>query len=863
MQALWSRAAQARSSCRCSSCLHAASAIARRTTTATSKRRIKFGDLFTACYSTIFATAVFADARVKEDRRKEWDRIIAEAKAGLPVDETAVPKSTYGERKAEKMAGDLPGYFPGTRYYQADPIQRRAWSDSNFELLHPKEAYVPQGHHLRGLDNQLKTLVGSSDQYAPVPDTSSTSSPGEDWFDVDDFEALPSQSFSPREPFNRKHLDRMGETVRNLVDQLLLKTDILSVRQPTSNLTKSDFEAQTVEIVQRIEKLRTSFVRLPAYSWESDPALLQEQRTALHKSLVSLCAKASPDPDGKPDRSRVDLLIAKICYNLLISTNPPNIGTYNILIRELTRLEQHEFAQSVVDSFLHDCRMRPNERTIKLILDHYYSKHDPTGLRDTINRMRASDGHMWVEFKTVYQLCDPAVRLWAISNRIMHRGAWLFQKVDRTPAVFESLFRSSFDLVGTRAATRFIVAALREGQTVPTDVFCRVVRGCLDEWDYKAARQLLKAILSAWHIGFTSIIELSPDFRRAFHRLLALSNVKPASDVYPLFPSLIHIKYQDALRDMLRWSRIQSIEDSLNRVQQLVASAEVGLDISLPPTSGPGEAPMSHDTLRDEGVSKTLEVLERFSRLEHSLKAERLEWPAEVSYIKFEALRVELNDFSISTANIGQEIKSFRARQSRRKALSQVIKGVEAEIAAQKKWVTIQEYEMLSFLSAGLPVWAWNTLTSAFWDVRAQGLLLRRPLEYAMKLSKRAEKEQLFASDAVLLEQKGSTFHNQLDGVEVQHTNEHSDGNVGYDVGTAKNASNNSESHEVGHESAKPDVTRFPPRSPAEPYPPQFNIPSPPAVVLRQPDSPLLLSSPRSYDTFKCIEGWAGDDAFT
>src|SRR5271156_1474722 len=86
MQVLWSRAVQTTSACRCTSCLLAATTIARRTTTAASKRRLKLGDLLTACYSTILGTAAFADAKVKGERRKEWDRAIEEAKAGTPMD---------------------------------------------------------------------------------------------------------------------------------------------------------------------------------------------------------------------------------------------------------------------------------------------------------------------------------------------------------------------------------------------------------------------------------------------------------------------------------------------------------------------------------------------------------------------------------------------------------------------------------------------------------------------------------------------------------------------------------------------------------------------------------------------------------
>src|SRR5450432_2622353 len=81
MQVIWSRVAQT-SSCRCNACLHSATKLARRTTTAASKRQLKASDVFTLCYSAMFATAAVVDAKRKDERRKQWDRAIEEAKAG-------------------------------------------------------------------------------------------------------------------------------------------------------------------------------------------------------------------------------------------------------------------------------------------------------------------------------------------------------------------------------------------------------------------------------------------------------------------------------------------------------------------------------------------------------------------------------------------------------------------------------------------------------------------------------------------------------------------------------------------------------------------------------------------------------------
>ncbi|MCJ1395543.1 hypothetical protein MMC18_008429 [Xylographa bjoerkii] len=83
MQTIWSRAIQAKSSCRCPSCLPKSSAITRRPSTAAAGRSIRYGDIATFFYSSILATAAVADAERKDVKRKRLDKSIAEAVEAL------------------------------------------------------------------------------------------------------------------------------------------------------------------------------------------------------------------------------------------------------------------------------------------------------------------------------------------------------------------------------------------------------------------------------------------------------------------------------------------------------------------------------------------------------------------------------------------------------------------------------------------------------------------------------------------------------------------------------------------------------------------------------------------------------------
>ena len=92
MQTIWSRAIQAKSSCRCPSCLTTPSAVTRRPNTAAASRSFRYGDIATFFYSSILATAAVADAASKDARRKKLDNSIAEAVEALKTMESEQQK---------------------------------------------------------------------------------------------------------------------------------------------------------------------------------------------------------------------------------------------------------------------------------------------------------------------------------------------------------------------------------------------------------------------------------------------------------------------------------------------------------------------------------------------------------------------------------------------------------------------------------------------------------------------------------------------------------------------------------------------------------------------------------------------------
>ena len=79
MLRLWSQVARPQLSCNCVACSNSITGVlARRTASATTRRRLKLVDAFTILLAPVLATAFIADVSWKDRRRIEWDKRIAE-----------------------------------------------------------------------------------------------------------------------------------------------------------------------------------------------------------------------------------------------------------------------------------------------------------------------------------------------------------------------------------------------------------------------------------------------------------------------------------------------------------------------------------------------------------------------------------------------------------------------------------------------------------------------------------------------------------------------------------------------------------------------------------------------------------------
>jgi hypothetical protein len=576
MQVIWSRVAQTRS-CACTLCLHSTTTIARRTTTAAGKRRLKFNDVFTACYSAMFATAALVDLKYKEDRRNQWDKAIEEAKRGshgaITVNSTSAPESTVQDvdldyvesKKSIKFSTSL---LPDTR---ESGLASSAALSAAKDFLNWSSDIARQETHL---EEDLKVLDRHVQETVFDEDAST--------IDLLDNGIITSSNdkcnFAARLPTKAIHLRRMEQMVARLVSELLLNLQSSPVNE-TGVSSSADVDdchnKQMNNIICNIASMRTRGTQLPSYSTH------KEAHNGANYAISRILSPLNPDP------GMIDLMVAKICYNLLLSAAPPSIATYTLMIHHFTRVKQHRLAQVVINSFLYDSKFRPNENTIAAILDHYAAIGDRDGFASMVRRMRGGEGNFRIRRRHVSELVDPVVQSLAVSGNVAVIGEELHWRVRRTEKIFNSLVRGSLQLHSVTRAVEHFISALREGCRVATDVFIKLTEACLDSQNTGIAVKVLYALLAEWKKTGDLGYERYASARVQIYKLMQHSGgCEKLDDITENSTRPLSLKIQE-FRAWFDDVRLESINQTVNRAAKLVSKLEgvisTGFDINLNP----------------------------------------------------------------------------------------------------------------------------------------------------------------------------------------------------------------------------------------------------------------------------------------
>jgi hypothetical protein len=593
MQTIGSRIAQTGLSCHCPSCVTAgASGLARRTTSAAARRPVRWALSSTFVYSGIFAAAATTDAGFKQKRREQWDRAIADIKHDLH--DSRLDKSTttqdLAQHKQEKG-----------EYVQAEQEKEETvpWKPL-FE--DPQEAVLEDWHQEVAEEGPVwptntgfrlhRNFVAPNSIYA------------RSWHRE---RALASR-------WTTKKLRTTEFTVDKLILRMLLHLDELDSRTDLKNAVPEScqdfFGAPTAHLKALL--LYTNDKHLEATTFpDSDADAHSNEFPRQHKFGVTY----KQDDFGDFHHTSQDLnsaiaqlfqkqksgglaykdLVAKIAYNLYISSAAPSLDCWNTLLCGFMQCENTYMVNPTLYA-IRNANVRQNETTIKATLRYFIMINSPTKFAGFVDQIRGLGNGLMLAKPTITVSDSGRPRL------VVKETGKIVQKPYHTPAVFELIVQGVLRFAGFEAAIRIWKDMRSEGWGLSMRGLTPLLDDRARNADYEAGCQiwdLIKQLQEESKVGD------KPErlFARTYSAMLRLCS---ACDNMTRFDEILRearaakYQHQELLRmfkqEMLAGSspipRLDEPDSRIHRYFQNVTQADLeGIEIKEPERNDQVEKP--------------------------------------------------------------------------------------------------------------------------------------------------------------------------------------------------------------------------------------------------------------------------------
>jgi hypothetical protein len=435
MQTIWTRAASTGASCNGGS-FSLAGTVARRTTTAASRRRVKFGDAVTVFYSTVLASAALMDMEYKSVRKSKLDEDLEKAKNDLKIisDRLEDAKqrridrlkagisrlpapSTYRVLQEPALAiniglDDLEGEtdsVPRSRTRYLDEQQLVTIQTSTARMIKRLQMHKDHRRHLEARCEELSRQLRLSVQTPEVMD------------DELRCEQRSLQLDQSAHVFGwTEDYDWCPEELKQRLD--MAKAELFDHDNRTTN-------------VCNIEKGRT--LVQPDYSVRGG-LQAREVGQDLNKKIMTLLKHSQERGD------RIFDLIPKICGKLLSTTTPPDLKTYNLLLDHLARRKQKALVRIVMDS-LFESGLQPDKYTISHLLVLYSITKDEEGFKSLARMMSIPGGNSNREHRRQLQLGSNCIAHAAEKSIVVYggliNGSIIFRRVRRARVWLRTMTR--------------------------------------------------------------------------------------------------------------------------------------------------------------------------------------------------------------------------------------------------------------------------------------------------------------------------------------------------------------------------------------------------------------------------------------
>lgn len=470
MQSLWARAGQAHR-CGCRACSTAVGAVGRRATGAAGRRKATFAEIFTACYSSVFATAAIVDAVRKDDRRKELDRQLEEARRELSElqERGASPSSS----KSEANPTNLSIQQMDTLWKSLKTIYR----NRPFMKEIDKPATITASELVDGLKHEYYNVAGQ---------------PSLNALRKTDYEQLErailaeegDSQISFRESQNQAQLLRESLSIEHLVRQLLNRAELFDEGATAS---PSFDEARGL-----------AAKGYPKFSFRS----IDQDKAAKNTSALNSQIRSLVDTKDLSLKEK----IGRVCYNLLISAHPPDMHTYNTLIVAFDKSGQHAFSDALVYSFFHGRLLKPTPSTFTAILNHYKATNNHGQFLRALACLTGLDGKTGgkIRRRHVSDIEHWGMQKWASNSKLRTcTGNWVWDHVPLNLPLAETILTGLLQFKLFDDAASFFVSCMRSGVALSTRTVRHLFDECVAALDWRAAVTLVRGLsnsLKRWEV---------------------------------------------------------------------------------------------------------------------------------------------------------------------------------------------------------------------------------------------------------------------------------------------------------------------------------------------------------------------------
>ncbi|KAG9636331.1 hypothetical protein KCU64_g14630, partial [Aureobasidium melanogenum] len=452
MQTLWSRIAQTGLSCHCPSCVSAgASGVARRTTNAAGRRPVRWALSSTFVYSGIFAAAATTDAGFKQKRREQWDRAIADIKHDL--DQPALDKTTVTHELAQAQKEKEEQIRTEQEKEGAVP-----WKLLFDDL---REAILEDPHEEAQLAGPVWPVNTGAELHRPF--------------------VAPNSIYA--KPFHReralaarwttKKIRTTELAVDKLILRMLLHLDDLGYRKDIGTAVPTScsdfFGASTSQLKALL--LYTNNQHMEATTFPDSFAQINDLPRQ-HKYGVTYRQDALGDfhltaqnlnsalgqlfEKKKSGQLAYEELVAKVAYNLYISSAPPDLDCWNTLLCGFMDCGDIFLVNPTLNA-IRNANVRHNEITIRATLKYYIMVNSPDRFVTFVDRVRGLGNGLMLAKPTITINDSGRHRL------VLKDNGKIVQKPYHTPGVFETIVQGVLHFAGFDVALRICKDMRREG----------------------------------------------------------------------------------------------------------------------------------------------------------------------------------------------------------------------------------------------------------------------------------------------------------------------------------------------------------------------------------------------------------------